>query len=159
MPLDSARALTVTEAVNDQFAEIGHVGPTAMPRGPRGVTRQLSVKELAAWEYHWASHLLRIAETRRKKAHAAAVKAGVIFDHEKHPMAVGTSCVVYPGSVVEISVTVAAPIEQFSLPGFMADLAASKLVATVLRTVRRLVGRNTSEARPAHSFKSTLVTR
>jgi hypothetical protein len=153
----AARSVSVTEAVAAAVAAIGLAGATAMPRCT--VAGRKLAQAVAAWEYHIASLGLRLFETRRKKAHAAMVKAGVVPDHEADPEPVGTDRVCYAGPVVEIRLTVAAPIEVFSLPGFMADLSASKLDAAALRSVRRMVAKHTYESRPAHSFRASLVTR
>ena len=148
MPLDVARATSTTESLNGAFREIGYGPGTAMPH--------CRVKhEPAAWEYHVASHLLRIAETRRKRAHAAAVRAGVIFDHERAPEPVGTNRLVYSGPLVEIGVAVAAPIEGIDHAGFVADLLRAGVKPAL---VKRLTTKHTTETRPAHKFTSSLRT-
>jgi hypothetical protein len=70
----------------------------------------LGAQEESALEYHIASQLNREAEARKKKAIAAAVKSGVLFDHLKEPMPAGTNQVIYSGNSVEISVAVGQPI-------------------------------------------------
>ena len=148
MPLDASQAIGKTDAINAAFASIGYVNGSAMPRCRRA-------KELVAWEYHLASHLLRVAETRRKKAHADAVKAAVIFDHEKFPEPVGTNRLVYAGEVVEISVSVAAPIAGVDHVAFVVDLLKAGVKPAL---IKRLTAKHTTETRPAHKFVSSLVT-
>jgi hypothetical protein len=146
MPLDVAAANTRTQAINEAFPAIGTIGATRMPANGNN-------REPVAWEYHLASHLLRIAETRRKRAHAATVKNAVMFDHEKAPMAVGTNALVWVGNIVEISVLVAAPIVTVDHAGLVADLLKTRVD---LKLIKRLVGKNRVEMCPAHKFISAL---
>ena len=146
--LNVLKANAKTGAINDAFAAIGRTDPTDMPRSKLNT-------EPAAWEYHVASHLLRLAEARKKKAHAAAVKAGVIFDHEKEPMPVGTNTLTYAGNVVEISVAVTTPSTRLDAAAFVDDLAAAGVKRALLE---RLTGEHTKESRAPHKFTSSLVT-
>lgn len=149
MPLDITLATSLTEQLNEAFAAIGRSGATTIPSG------RPNAAETAAYEYHVASHLLRIAETRRKRAHAAAVKAGVMFDHEKQPEPVGTERVVYAGQLVEVSVTVAAPIVGLDHLAFVVGLLEAGVKASL---VRRLQAKYATETRASHRFTSSLVT-
>lgn len=142
------RANTRTAAFNDAFAEIGSGIGTSKPRSTLNT-------EPVAWEFHVASHLARIATARKVKAHAAAVKAGVIFDHEKAPLAVGTNKLVYAGEVIEISVAVTSPSEKLDAPAFIADLEKSGIARKLLD---KLVAKHTSESRAPHKFTSSLLT-
>ncbi len=148
MPLDVAAATSLTERLNEAFAAIGASNGTAPPR-------KVNAAEAAAYEYHVSSHLLRIAETRRKRAHAAAVKAGVMFDHERAPEPVGTERVVYAGALVEVSVTVAAPVQGLDHLAFVVGLLEAGVKPAL---VKRLQARHATETRPSHRFSSTLVT-
>lgn len=167
MPLDATGILTKTEAINGAFHAIGFAGDTTIPRvrtpakgkakAPAAKKRgadAASGKTLAAWEYHVASQLLRIAETRRERAHEAAVKAGVLFDHKAKPEPVGTLRVVYAGAVIEIRLQVVAPIEQLDPVGFIADLGKAGVSLAVLK---RLSAKHTKIMRAAHKFTSSLV--
>lgn len=167
MPLDATGILTKTEAINGAFHAIGFSGDTTIPRvrtpakgkvkspaaKKRGVDAA-SAKTLAAWEYHVASQLLRIAETRREKAHEAAVKAGVLFDHKEKPEPVGTLRVVYAGTVIEIRLQVVEPIAKLDDVNFIADLVKAGVKPAVLN---RLATKHTKVMRPAHKFMSSLV--
>lgn len=148
MPLDAAHSIAKTDALNTAFAAIGTSADTAIPRSKRN-------QEPLAWEYHVASHLLRRAEARKSAAVKAAVKAGVIFDHEKAPMPEGTNALVYAGDVVEISVAVTTPATRLDAPALFDDLEKSGVKRTL---IDRLAGKHTHENRAPHKFTSTLVT-
>jgi hypothetical protein len=146
--LDTARANAKTQAINVAFAKIGDDGDTKMPRAKLNT-------EPVAWEYHVAGHLFRIADARKKKAQAAAVKAGVIFDHEKNPLVVGTAALVYAGEVVEISVSVTTPTTRLD----PVELGVAMVKAGLaLKVVEGLLRRCTHENRASHKFTSTLAT-
>jgi hypothetical protein len=115
----------------------------------------LGAQEESAYEYHVASQLSRFAEARKRKAHAAAVKAGVMFDHLKDPMEPGTAQVVYAGAVIEISVAVGQPVAGIDHDGFVEGLL---LAGVKLSLIKRLSARHATDTRPAHTFTSSLVT-
>jgi hypothetical protein len=146
--LDLTRANAKTATLNTAFAAIGVDGDTKMPRAKGN-------NEPIAWEYHVASHLSRIAEARKKKAQAAAVKAGVMFDPEKQPLAVGANALVFAGEVVEISVSVSTPTTKLELPELLDDLEKAGLKRPV---INRLVVKHTKDNRAPHKFTSSLVT-
>lgn len=154
MPSSTATANSKTASINDYFRQIGKADGSAMPRW-KGKPTMLTAA-LAAWEYHVASHLLRIAETRRAAAITAAIKAGVLFDHSKAPLPVGTNRIVYAGAIVEITVSVAAGVEGVDHTAFVADLIKAKVDP---KLIGRLSNRHKTETRPAHKFVSSLVTR
>ncbi len=146
--LDTAAANAKTTAINNAYAAIGNEGDTKSPRA-KGNTAPI------AWEYHVASHLSRIADARKKKAHAAAVKAGVIFDHEKQPWPFCTNALVYAGEVVEISVSVTTPTSRVDLPALLNDLEKAGLKRWKIDS---LVVKHTTDSRTPHKFTSSLVT-
>jgi hypothetical protein len=144
MAMAPGRANSRTDAINDAFAAIGVTSTRA------------TAKDAAALEYHWASHLLRIAETRRKKATADAIELGVIFDPIDAPEPVGANRVVFAGSVVEISVAVAAPMQGVDHAAFVADLLKAGVKPAL---IKRLGAKHAYQSRPAHKFSSSLLTR
>jgi len=146
--LDAPSANAKAAAINESFAAIGGTGDTRMPRAKGN-------SEPIAWEYHVASHLLRLADARKKKAQAAAVKAGVIFDHEKQPLCVGTNALVYAGEVVEIVVSVTTAATRLDTAGLFDAFEKAGLKRAL---IDRLVAKFTSDNRPPHKFVSTLVT-
>jgi hypothetical protein len=148
MPLDVIRANARTAAINDAFALIGRAGDSKMPASKLNT-------EPVAWEYYAASHLNRIAEARKKAAQAAAVKAGLMFDPEKAPLAVGTNALVYAGDVVEIAVSVTTPASRLDTAAFVDDLEKSGVARKLLD---RLVTKHTHESRAPHKFTATLAT-
>ncbi len=108
----------------------------------------------AALEYHEASVGLRDAEARRKRATVVAVRLGILPDHEKHPLPVGTCEVVYADDGLVISVTVLEPIAGIDHAGYVADLLKAGVKPAV---IKRLDKRHKTETRPAHRFTSSLV--
>lgn len=148
MPLDATKANAKTEALNDAFATIGMSGLTLMPRSKGNL-------EPLAWEFHVAAHLVRLADARKKKAQAAAVKAGVMFDPEKQPMAIGTNALIYAGEVVEIAVSVTTPATRLDQDGLIAGLEKAGMKR---EKINALINANTYENRAPHKFVSTLCT-
>lgn len=148
MPLDATRANAKTEALNDAFANIGKSGDTKMPRSKKNT-------EPTAWEVFVAQHLSRIAEARKKKAIAVAVKAGVMIDHEAEPLAIGSRSLIYAGDVVEISCSVTTPTTRLDVKEFTADLEKA---GVKLPLINRLLNKHTHENRAPHKFVSTLAT-
>jgi hypothetical protein len=146
--LDAARANTKAAAINEAFASIGNAGDTKMPRSKRN-------DEPIAWAYHVAAHLARIAEAQKRKAIAAAVKAGVMFDPEKQPMVEGTHALIYSGEVVQIEVEVTAARTHLDTDALFADLAKAGVKQTL---IDRLVTKHTHNNRPPHKFTSSLMT-
>jgi hypothetical protein len=121
---------------------------------PLDSTRASTDVRVVAREYHDASVGLRDAEARRKKATAAAVKLGVLPDHERFPLPVGTAEVVYADDGLVISVTVVAPITGWDHAGFVADLLKAGVKPAL---IKRLDKKHRTETRPAHKFVSSLV--
>ncbi len=148
MPLSAVNANLKTKAINDFFAAIGNSKETAMPRSKGNL-------EPLAWEVLVAKHLKRIAAAREKKAVAAAVKAGVMFDPEKQPLPIGTQALIYAGDVVEIAVAVSAPGSHLDQPALIEDLEKAGLKLPV---VNRLFNKHTSENRAPHMFTATIAT-
>lgn len=155
MALDAGKAATKTRAIADDFDLIGKADGSAMPRWPGDKVEK--PRGEAAWEYHVASALHRLSETRRNAAIKEAIRAGVMFDHEKTPAAAGTQRVVYAGPIVEIAVKVAdGGRAGLFVDGFVADLIKAKVDP---KLIERLRAKHRTETRPAHGFTSSLVTR
>lgn len=148
MPFDATAANTKTAEINDAFAAIGTATIAAMPPSQRN-------NEPQAWEYHVASHLLRIAEARKTAAARSAVKAGILFDHEKRPCSAGTNALVYAGDVVEIRVAVTTPASRLDAVAFVADLEERGVSRELLD---KLLTAHTKQNRAPHKFTSSLLT-
>lgn len=146
--LDTIHANAKTAAFNAAYAAIGNEGETKMPRAKGNL-------EPVAWEYHVSCHLFRIAEARKKKAQSVAIAAGVLFDHEKQPLAVGSNALIYAGDLVEISVSVTTPASKLDMPSLIAALEKAGLKRAV---IDKAVAKCTTENRAPHKFVSTLVT-
>jgi hypothetical protein len=146
--LDVWHADAKTGAINDMFDAIGSKGDTRMPRSRLNT-------EPVAWEYYVASHLLRIAEARRKKAQTAAVRYGIMFDAEKAPLSAETHKTIYVGEVVAIDVSVSQPREQLDIAGLLDDLIGTGFTRSRLD---RMVAKRTIACRAPHKFIATLLT-
>lgn len=150
-----ATATAKTDCIIDTFTGIGKADGSDMPRWS-GDKADKAAGE-AAWEYHVASALLRLAENRRTAAIKAAIKLGVMFDHKKEPLPAGSNRVVYQGPIVEIAVAVAdGGRAGLFVDGFVADLVKAKVDP---KLVERLRLKNRTETAPSHSFTSSLVTK
>lgn len=148
MPLDAARAAAKITAINNAFASIGTSGDTKMPVSKKNT-------EPVAYEFYTSAHLARIAEARKKKAHAAAVKAGVIFDHEKDPQPIGSNTRVYAGDVIEIACSVTTPATRLDADAFVSDLEKAGVKLALLN---RLRNKHTHENRAPHKFTASIAT-
>ena len=148
MTLTALKATERTAALTLAFTAIGATGDTKMPRSG-------SNTDPIAWEFHVASHLARQAEARKKKAHAACVAAGLIFDHDSEPKPPGTSEVVYAGEVVEIAVSVSNPTAKLDGTLFIAALIEAGVSRKLIDRVRAM---HTYENKAPHKFTSALVT-
>ena len=147
MRLDAAKASLKTKAITDAFDGIGLTDDTAMPRCRGNV-------EPVAWEYHVASQLMRCAKKRREKAQAAAVEAGVIFDHKAEPEAVDTNRQVYRGAVVEVTLAVSPGQDSFDIEGFVSGLLKAGVKPAL---IKRLTTKHTLAGNRIHTFRSSLV--
>jgi hypothetical protein len=147
--LDTAGANAKALALNTAFAAIGGGGDTRMPPSKKNT-------EPTAWEYHVACHLFRLADARKTKAQASAVKLGVLFDHKAHPMPVGTDTLVYGGDVVEVSVAVTTATTKLDVIELGVDLVKLGIKMPVLE---RLLRKHTHDNACPHKFSSSLVTK
>ena len=138
MPLDSA---TRTDAIADAFAVLS-LG-----------LRPKSNVEATALEFLTSSTLLSLAEKRREAATKAATAAGVLPDHAKAPLSVGTHPRVYAGELVEISAAVVEQATKLDADGLVADLAALVKPAVL----KRLVAKHTRRFNPSHRYSASLV--
>lgn len=112
-------------------------------------------REAAALEYHEASEALRKDEVRRGKAKAQCILLGVLPDYERDPFEEGTLLTVFDGRTVRIVMTVVTALERFDHEGFVSDVLK---LGVDPRKLARLVTKHTSTLRPAHVFKTSLVT-
>ena len=148
-PLEVSDVVARTEAVSAAFAAIGRTLDMGIPQARDDPREQLAVNYLDA------TLLLRLAEIRRKAEHRACVKGGVLIDHEKAPEPVGTNRLIYSGSVVQITLTVAAPIVGIDHAAFVEDLLKAGVKPAL---IKRLQAKHATETRPAHKFTPVLVT-
>jgi hypothetical protein len=152
VPLDAARATNKLEAINEALDAIGETGATSMPASRRN-------NEHLAWRWFVCSHVLSRIEKQRDLARRACVAAGVLFDHTKEPLPVGTANhTVWDGDVVKITVAVTEPPAKFDRDGFIAELLANKGKQITPALINRLVARHTGAHPPPHRFSSSLTT-
>lgn len=146
--LDAVAATKKIAAINEEYNLIGRANGTRMPRSTKHTDK-------IAWEYHVASHLARIAEARREKAHREAVKLGVLFDHRKEPLPEGTDQLIYAGDIVEIAVKVTTPADRLD----PTELGVALVKAGVaMKTVEKVFRACTHQTAAPHKFVSSLVT-
>ena len=84
MPISSRVRIRLTDAINTMFGGIGSANGTKIPKSSDN-------KAPIAWEYWLSSHLLALAKGRFASARIEAIKAGIIFDHEKDQRTPGTN--------------------------------------------------------------------
>lgn len=137
----------VIDGLNTKFSDIGTKTNTCPPS-----TRN---NEGVAWEYFVAAHLQSIANGRLKEARAGAVRAGVIFDHDKHPRTPQDQGVIYRGDNVVVTLTVKQPTITTDVDELCAYL--------IQRGVdQKLIEHGLIEAkktrRAAHEFRASLLT-
>jgi hypothetical protein len=130
------------------------ISMAAKPK-PKRPAAALSEREAAALEYHEASEALRKDEVRRAKAKARCIQTGVLPDYEREPFEEGTLLTVFDGRTVRIVMTVVTALERFDHPAFIEDVAKLGVDG---RKLARLVKKHTIALRPAHIFKTFLVT-
>jgi hypothetical protein len=129
--------------------------PKPKPPPSRPAPTLASEREEAALEYHEASEALRKDEVRRARAKARCIQLGAMPDYEREPFEEGTLLTVFDGKRVRIVMTVVTALERFDHAGFVEDVARLGIDA---RRLARLVRKHTSTLRPAHVFKTSLVT-
>ena len=127
----------------------------AKPKPPAKRPAPASERETAALEYHEASDALRRDEVRRNKAKQRCITAGVLPNYEAEPFDEGTVLTVYDGKRVRIVMTVVTALERFDHAAFVEDVGKLGVDA---KRLARLVKKHTSTLRPAHVFKTSLVT-
>ena len=147
MPLDSTRSITITEAVNESFDEIGRAIRTMLPKAT-------TAKDRLAAEYLAASLTSRLSEAWRDKTKRAAVGGGVLPDHTADPFPVGTVETVYTGALVTISVKVVEQADRVDVAGLVASLEKAGVKPTLLK---RLVKKHTKSFAGAHVFTASLA--
>jgi hypothetical protein len=148
MTLTALKATQKTAAITEAFMAVGVTGETRMPRSG-------SNHEPVAWEYFVALHLARLAEARKKKAHATALANGMVFDHETEPKPSGTHEVLHAGEIVEIAVKVSNASEHLDIEAFIAELEDVGVDPELIDNARSL---HTKPGKPAHKFNASLIT-
>ena len=126
------------------------------PKQPakRAAPTLASEREEAALEYHEASEQLRKDEVRRAKAKARCIQSGAMPDYEREPFEEGTLLTVFDGKRVRIVMTVVTALERFDHAGFVEDMGKLGVDG---RKLARLVKKHTIPLRPAHIFKTSLI--
>ena len=125
------------------------------PKPPATRPTPAMAREEAALEYHEASEALRKDEVRRNKAKLRCIQTGAMPDYEREPFDEGTLLTVFDGKRVRIVMTVVTALERFDHAAFIEDVGK---LGIDTRRLARLVRKHTSTLRPAHVFKTSLVT-
>lgn len=139
----------LVDAMNMAFAAIGKTVETKMPRLKKGDNRAG-----IAWEYFLSSHVLALARAREADAKKAAISAGVLFDHEKHPREPGDGGVIYMGEQVIVTLTVSKPSTTVNATRMGDWLINNGVSAELVDAATKYA---TTKNRPAHSFKASLA--
>ena len=106
-----------------------------------------------AWEF-FISHTLQVrASARYKAATKEAVKAGVLFDHEKEPLEAGTKKEIYNRDSIVVSVEVRSPYEKVDVDKMISYLVGKGVNEEVLNEGRKFASTMT---RAPHIFKAVI---
>jgi hypothetical protein len=136
------------DAINMSFANIGNQKPTLPPRSEENTAP-------IAWDYFVSCHLLALAKKRRDVAHANAIRAGIIFDHMKHPRTPEDTGMIYTGDQVGVYLVVRNPGKRVNIDKMEAWLLKTGVPQETLDVARMHA---TEESKPAHEFKVSLIT-
>jgi predicted lipoprotein len=148
MALSSRVKNKLTDTVNTCFAKIGAVNGTKMPASGNN-------REPIAYELWLAHQLATLANKRKTRAEAEAVKAGIINDKEKEPKPAGTREVLFNGDVVSVQLEVRQPttrVDHEKLVDFLVNKGVN------LKWLQEAVEHASTETRPAHVFSTMLIT-
>jgi hypothetical protein len=144
--LTSSQAALLNNKIAGQLDE---VGTACTPPSKANTGKE-------AWDYFIAAKIEAYGKAMKKKAVDKAVKAGVIFDHMKSPLAPGSDEVVYSGDVVQIRCTVKQPSTSTDSKKLIDMIIASGLInASILAN---MVAGAETKSRAAHTFTAELVT-
>jgi hypothetical protein len=111
-------------------------------------------RALIAWEFFTSYTLKACAEARYKKAAKEAIKVGVIFDHEKEPLAAGTKDVCYAGDHITVNVEVRQPyakVDPEKLCGYLRGKGVSQ------QYLDEALAYATSMTKAPHVFRAELT--
>lgn len=137
----------IIDGLNTKFADIGTKTNTCPPS-----TRNT---EAVAWEFFVAAHLQSIANGRLREARTSAVRAGVIFDHDKHPRTPQDTGVLYRGDNVVVTLTV----KQSTITTDVDELCAYLIDKGVdVKLIHDASEHAKKERRAAHEFRASLLT-
>ncbi len=142
MPLDATKPAAKLDALADQLSAI------TLGLNPKGNTDAIGLRLARGWK------LRSLIEKECEAAGKEAVAAGVLPDHAKAPLSVGTHPRVYAGELVEISATVVEQAERLDGAALVADLLAAGVKAPLLK---KLVAKHTKRFNPSHRYSATLV--
>lgn len=147
MPLSSRVKNKIIDAVNLTFSSIG-----ATPDTRPAKTRDNAGPIL--WEYFIAWHLNTRAKSRLDSAKAECIKAGVMFDPEKHPREPSDGGLITTGEYVGVFLTVKNPstrINTDTLRNALLDAGVKEAV------IDKAYAAAEYKTRPPHEFKPVLV--
>lgn len=147
MTLSSTQAAAKINAMNVAFDKIGHHNGHSMPQSNNN-------RDPIAWELFVAQHLYKIADGRRKNAHAAAVTNGVLFDHTSNPRTPGDYSV-YDGDILTFQCNVKNPASTVDAKKLQSELIKAGVDAMI---VQKCVAAATVERAAPHTFTGALKT-
>jgi len=147
MALSSRLKNKLLDAINNAFADIGTEAGTRPPRSKENTAP-------TAWEYFVSFHLAGLAKGRLDAAKKACIKAGILFDHERHPRMPGDNGLIFTGEQVGVFVTVKNSGTRLDTDKLYAILMAKGVSEDVLSEAYEEASYKT---RPAHEFRPSLV--
>lgn len=147
MSLTSVQAAKIINAINNAFDKIGHYNGHSMPPSTKNT-------DPVAWELFVAQHLTKVAEGRRKKAHASAIASGVIFDHTENPRAPGDYAI-YECDILSFQCNVKNPASVVDPKKLQAELIKAGVDAML---IQKCVASATTQRAAPHTFTGALIT-
>jgi hypothetical protein len=142
--------LTATQAavLNNKIAgQLSAIGADLMPTSKHNT-------ESHAWNYLIASKIESYGKKLKETTRKEAIKAGVMFDHEKTPREPGTNTAIYTGDVVTINCAVKMPSTTFDHKQFSASLLSAGLMS---EEIENIFAASFKASRPAHTFTAELL--
>jgi hypothetical protein len=111
--------------------------------------------ESAAWKLFIAQFLASRANKAKELAEIEAVKAGVLFDKVKNPMAEGTKDFIYNGEIIRVLCEVRKAAYRIDSKKLLDYLASAGVNTALLDQAAEAAG---DFSRPAHVFTTYIVT-
>lgn len=146
MPLTTARSSAIADGMRELLRNIG-----TNIRIPKGKGNKCAI----AWNLYRTYILQSYATAMYNDAKKDALKAGVLFDHEKNPMEPGTKARIYDDTIVCVDVEVRSPYEQIDAKKMAAFLSGRGVPQADLDAALKFAS---SMTKAPHVFRAGLIT-